>query len=377
MIDLNLFAGAGGLAVGLNSAGFRQWRYYENDERACETLRRNVGSTRPTLNGTVIRGDVASVDWTIFAGRVRLLAGGVPCTPFSWAGKGNGHADPRNMFPTMLRAFRETEPEAALIENVHGIMRPGFRNYFDYILRQLECPTLRPIEGESWRSHHGRLIHEQKNPRFSGTYTVSTAVVDAADYGVPQNRKRVFLVAIRAGHERFRFPEQTHSRDRLMRELVNGAYWKRVDVPRPSRLRFRFLQRRGMLSLRPWRTVREAISGLPEPSRTIDLDDGFDHFLFRGARAYPPRHTGSRLDWPSKTIKAGVHWSPGGENMIRNSHGRPRYYTIREMARVQTFPDRHAFAGGTQADLIRQVGNAVPPRLGRIIGAALMDSTRG
>ena len=117
----------------------------------------------------------------------------------------------------------------------------------------------------------------------------------------------------------------------------------------------------------PWLTVRDALSDLPSPSRTEETA-AMNHWIIPGARSYAG-HTGSSLDWPSKTLKAGVHGVPGGENTLRDD-GRFRYYTLREAARLQTFPDAHIFQGA-RLHVTRQIGNAVPSRLAAAVASPL------
>lgn len=120
MIDLDLFAGAGGLAIGLKAAGFGPTQMYELDKHSCKTLRTNAAAEPPTLAGTVPEGDVQSVDWTTLKDTVRLLAAGAPCQPFSLGGKHRAQHDGRNLFPEVLRAIRSLRPQAVLLENVRG-----------------------------------------------------------------------------------------------------------------------------------------------------------------------------------------------------------------------------------------------------------------
>jgi DNA (cytosine-5)-methyltransferase 1 len=114
-----------------------------------------------------------------------------------------------------------------------------------------------------------------------------------------------------------------------------------------------------------WRTVRDALRGLPEPVDRQGHPDFFDHVGNPGARSYPG-HTGSPYDQPAKTLKAGDHGVPGGENMLRRDDGSVRYFTVREAARLQTFPDSYAFAGAW-TEGFRQLGNAVPVRLAECV----------
>ena len=123
--------------------------------------------------------------------------------------------------------------------------------------------------------------------------------------------------------------------------------------------------------LAPWNTVREALSGLPVPTPKGDPEIG-NHFLQKGARVYAG-HTGSPLDQPAKALKAGVHGVPGGENMLRHANGTVRYFTVRESARLQTFPDDFEFSG-SWSESMRQLGNAVPVELAHVIAASVTSS---
>src|SRR5438132_4882250 len=142
MVDIDLFAGGGGLAIGLRAAGFSPADLYEIDRVACDTLRHNSTSQEPTLVGRVYEEDVTTTDWRRVGQPVRLLAAGAPCQPFSLGGKHLADRDGRNLFPEVLRAVRELRPQAVLLENVRGLLRHGFKPYFEYVLRQLECPSV-------------------------------------------------------------------------------------------------------------------------------------------------------------------------------------------------------------------------------------------
>ena len=305
-MDLDLFAGAGGLALGLQAAGFRPARYYETDASACETLRHNIDSSCPTLTGQVVEGDVTLTQWPSQGPPVRLLAAGAPCQPFSLAGNHLGQADPRNLFPNVMDAIRALQPKAVLIENVRGLQRESLRSYFDYLTRQLEYPPLAPKANESWADHYRRLEQHQSSPQGAPCYSVRCALLNAADYGVPQIRYRLFIVAVRAGLPDYSFPPQTHSKATLEAYKASGEYWARHNIRSECRLERPSLE--SASRLQPWMTVRDALVGLPEPyPREEPLAN--NHWSISGARAYPG-HTGSPLDRPSKTIKAGVPWRP-------------------------------------------------------------------
>ena len=356
MNSVELFAGCGGLALGVSRAGFRHLLVAERDADACETLRRNMP------DWPVEQRDVAAIDYRPWSERVDLLAGGPPCQPFSLGGKHRGQADGRNMFPEAIRAVRELRPKAVLFENVKGLLRPGFRPYFDYLLAWLRFPDLLPKSGEPWTSHLERL------KKGGGTaYDVHTHLVDAADYEVPQTRERVLIVAFREDLEiRWEPPPPRTSEAALFHaQWIDGSYWKEHGLkpprPRPA------ISGREKPSIARWRTVRDALAGLPAPR----VNGEANHVLVPGARAYPG-HTGCDPDRPAKTLKAGDHGVPGGENALRVGKGRVRYFTLREAARLQTFPDTFTF-GGSWTESMRQLGNAVPVRLAEIFAGAIYE----
>lgn len=367
MIDLDLFAGAGGLAVGLKAAGFSPAHFYELDEHSCETLRCNSKPDRETISGPVHEGDVRDIDWSTVSEQVRLLAAGAPCQPFSLGGKHLAQHDGRNLFPEVLRAIRGLRPEAVLLENVRGLVRHAFLPYFDYILRQLECPSVDPRPNELWQNHDERIRRHQCVPGYEPEYEVVSRVLDAADYGVPQNRLRVFIVAMRRDLPRYKFPPKTHSKAALMGSQRSGDYWTRHGLRKPKSLPGNGSEPQKD-DLLPWVTVRDALQCLPEPAAS-ETESSSNHWAIPGARVYTG-HSGSILDWPSKTIKAGVHGVPGGENSLITDGGEIRYYTLREAARMQSFPDRHFFEGA-RIHVTRQIGNAVPCDLAAAVARPL------
>lgn len=371
MIDINLFAGAGGLAVGLQMAGFTPLHLYEMHPWACDTLRTNCASNAPTLRGVVFENDVKEIEWPDFREEVRLLAAGAPCQPFSLGGKHRASDDGRNLFPEVVRSVRELRPAALLVENVRGLLRVDFRDYFEYILRQLECPSIKPVPDEHWRIHDQRIRRHQGSAGYTAEYNVTWRMLNAADYGVPQNRFRVFVVATKYGLPQYVFSQPTHSRAELLRTQASGEYWRRHGLRKRARLYRNGHLPEADLFLKPWATVRDAITDLPKPSAQED-NSWMNHWLIPGARAYAG-HSGSEMDWPSKTVKAGVHGVPGGENSLVEDSGGIRYFTLRELARLQSFPDRHLFCGA-RTQITRQLGNAVPPELARTVAESLYRS---
>ncbi len=377
MRSIELFTGAGGLALGTHRAGFHHHAVVERDHDSCDTLRLNV--KRCSLTGVdwpIHEADVATFDYTPYAHvALDLLAGGAPCQPFSLGGKHAGETDKRNMFPAIFRAVRELRPRVFLLENVKGLTRQGFSPYFDYIVEQLAFPHVAPLPNEGWKGHKARLaayhdagedvIERPWNQAPAYRYNVKYQVYNVADFGVPQERYRVFIVGFR--HDlgvHWSFPVPTHSEDALLyMQYVDGSYWEEHGLeqrPAPAQLVKRVAQlarKPKPLTLR-WRTVRDAIKDLPEPIDRDPTPPITNHVGIPDARSYPG-HTGSPWDWPAKAIKAGDHGNPGGENMLRRDDGSVRYFTVRELARLQTFPDEWHFAN-SWTESRRQLGNAVP-----------------
>jgi DNA (cytosine-5)-methyltransferase 1 len=156
-IDIELFAGAGGLTLGLTAAGLSPDYLFERNKHCCSTLRHNSSGPKPRITGQIREEDVAEIDWSAVKRPVRVLSGGPPCQPFSFAGSHLAERDGRNQFPSTLRAVRELRPAIVLLENVPGLARASFRPYLDYVVRQLECASVAPRHGELWGEHDRRL----------------------------------------------------------------------------------------------------------------------------------------------------------------------------------------------------------------------------
>lgn len=374
---LELFAGAGGLAKGLEMAGIQHKALVEINHDACLTLANNYAS------GLIHNTDVRTFKFDQF-GSIDIISGGPPCQPFSMGGKHKGNIDQRDMFPYACQAISRCTPKAFIFENVKGLLRRSFNSYFEYIILRLTYPDVSLMDSEHWKDHLIRLEKIHTAGKHNGVkYKVVFRLLDAANYGIPQRRERVFIVGIREDlNIEWSFPQESHSLDALLwSQFVSADYWDRHQVT-PSgseHLDNRTKQRIDRLigqpalfppSLKPWKTVRDQIGALPEPDSEGSFDS--EHVLREGARSYPG-HTGSYIDMPSKALKAGDHGVPGGENMIRHQNGRIRYYTKFEAKRIQTFPNSYRISG-SWTESMRQVGNAVPVELGYLIARSLLQA---
>lgn len=394
--SIELFTGGGGLAMAMHNTGFRHLLAVELDKRACETLRSNVAEpfdpVAPDADSLdskwpLIEGDVHKVDFDRWEGKVDVVAGGVPCQPWSLGGAHKGYDDPRNLWPELFRIVRETRPRAVIAENVKGLLRPSFKPYYDYILNELRAPFEERGEGEDWRKHDARLrMALDKDAGDSAErYDVKYLLVNAADHGVPQMRWRVFVVAFRRdlGLGEWTFPEATHSEAALLRAQADGSYWDDHKVPKRHRHVPKVPFGAEDDGTKRWQTLRDALKGdqernepqLGEPiGERQETSPHLHHYGWPGAREYPG-HTPNELDRPAKTVKAGVHGVPGGETVLRRDDGSIRYMTVREVSRVMTFPDTWRLEG-PRGEQMRQLGNAVPVKLGQAISDSVAAALR-
>lgn len=366
---IEIFSGAGGLAKGLDLAGFHHLAFVEFNKDACATLRMNFS---PKIVHEI---DIRDFDFSSFPG-VDLLAGGPPCQPFSLGGKSKGKEDSRDMFPSAINAIRVLKPRAFIFENVKGLLRPSFKKYFTYILKQLEFPFV--INNFSdWEEHYEKLneCYTHNNYNINEKYDVLYFCINAADYGVPQQRHRVFIVGFRSDLGiKWYPPSQTHSKDALdWSKFITYEYWTKHSIKSHGQLSKEGIERLNFKyglfppETLPWVTIRDSISDLFKS----DLQQEQDFLLREGAKEYPG-HTGSDIDAPSKTIKAGSHGVPGGENMIKFENGTVRYMSIAEAKRLQTFPDDYVITG-SWTEAMRQLGNAVPVKLAELIAKSILS----
>lgn len=384
---VELFTGAGGLAIGLHKAGLQAQVLVEYNEDACKTVNENINRGFGAFGSSkVILSDVRSVDFSSLHGQAEVVAGGPPCQPFSLGGKHKGMDDTRDMFPQAVRAVREIRPKAFIFENVKGLLRTSFAPYYKYVIQQLSLPFLTRKKGETWQQHSARLAKELSKTRrdIGESYRVVFQLFNAAEYGVPQYRHRVFIVGFRDDLGlQWEPPKPTHSYESLLKaKWASGEYWDfhKISVGdrphSPKGLTKLISEWQSQLTLFPERqrmlTVRDAIGDLPQPSRGSDPKPKVLNHEFReGAKSYPG-HTGSPIDEPAKALKAGDHGVPGGENMVVLPDQSVRYFTVRESARIQTFPDDY-FITGSWTEAMRQLGNAVPVRLAEVVGQSVLQ----
>ncbi len=305
LTTLELCAGAGGQALGYEQAGIGHAALVELDKHACATLRLN----RPEWN--VIEEDLNKFSGSGFKG-VDIISGGLPCPPFSIAGKQLGTKDERNLFPAMIRLVDEIRPRAVMIENVRGILDAVFEDYRRYVGSELLKLDYQP----GWK------------------------LMNASDFGVPQLRPRVVFVALRKElAEHFSWPEETGERPKTVGQIL-----------------FDLMAANGWRSARQWRESANEIA--PTIVGGSLKHGGPDLGPTRARRAWATLGVdgiGIANEAPGPDFKAGM----------------PRL-TVRMVARLQGFPDAWQFSGGKTA-AYRQVGNAFPPPFAKAVAEKLRE----
>jgi DNA (cytosine-5)-methyltransferase 1 len=298
---LELCAGAGGQALGLEQAGFDHTALIEIDADACRTLRHN----RPDWN--VINGDVTAFDAKRYRG-VDLVAGGLPCPPFSVAGKQRGEADERNLFPSAFRIIQEVQPKAVMIENVRGLLDARFAYYRELIVERLR----------------------------SLGYVTRFELLNASSFGVPQNRPRVFIVALRPEYaSAFSVPEKL-----LLKTSVGDTLYS-------------LMKSEGWRGAKDWRKAAAGIA--PTVVGGSKKHGGPDLGPTRARAAWAKLHVDGR----------GIALHPPAKDFV----GFPRL-TVAMAGKIQGFPDGWQFTGGKTA-AYRQAGNALPPPLAFAVAQAI------
>lgn len=300
--SIEICAGAGGQAIGLEQAGFDHLALIEIEHLACETLKKN----RPHWN--VIEADLKSFSSTNYNG-IDLLAGGVPCPPFSIAGKQLGHLDDRDLFPQALRLAKQCNPKVIMLENVRGLLDIKFKEYRRHILNEL----------------------------YKMGYQCDWRLVNASDFGVSQLRPRAILIALKKKYfEYFEWPvkdlELPLSIGELLYEEMGSLGWENVDN---------------------WKLIANKIGP------TI-VGGSKKH---GGADLGPTR---AKQAWATLGIDGG---GLANHPPINGFKAMPKL-TLKMTALVQGFPKDWEFVG-KKTPAYRQVGNAFPPPVARAIGISI------
>lgn len=330
--SIELFAGAGGLALGLEMAGFDAIALNEFDKHACNTLRTN----RPNWN--VLEGDITDLDFSIYE-NVDFLSGGFPCQAFSYAGNQLGFEDTRGtLFFEFARAIKEAQPKVFLGENVRGL-----------------------LEHDS-----GRTLATIKSVIANLGYTlIEPKVLRAIFYKVPQKRERLMLVGIRNDlikHAQFSWPSP-YKRIMVLQDALKSGELFKSDVPSSEGQKY------------PARKA-EILSHIPQGGYWRDLPDELQREYMQASYYLGGGKTGMarRLSWdaPSLTLTC----SPAQKQTERCHPEENRPLTVREYARIQTFPDQWVFSGPVSSQY-KQIGNAVPVNLAYAVGRSIVSLLNG
>lgn len=325
---IELFAGAGGLALGMEKAGFESILLNEIDKHACSTLRKN------RQEWDVIEGDVSSIDFSAYKNKVDILSGGFPCQAFSYAGNKLGFEDARGtLFFEFARAVKECNPKIILGENVRGLVKHEDGRTLDAIKNIID-----------------ELGYKLVDPR----------VLKAVFYQVPQKRERLFLVGIRkdiSNYVEFSWPSP-YKRIMTLKDALKKGDLYSTDVPQSEGQKY------------PKRKA-EILSLIPQGRYWRDLPDDIQREYMKKSYFLGGGKTGMarRLSWdePSLTLTC----APAQKQTERCHPSETRPLTVREYARIQTFPDDWNFSGSLTSQY-KQIGNAVPVNLAYAVGRSLI-----
>lgn len=326
--SIELFAGGGGLALGMEKAGFKHILLNEFDKSACDTLRKN----RPNWN--VVEGDIHKVSFKDYEGKVDFLSGGFPCQAFSYAGKKAGFEDARGtLFFELARAVKEVKPKVFMGENVKGLYTHEKGHTFEVIKSVIED---------------------------LGYTLVEPQILKAIQYQVPQKRERLILIAIRndiANKVTFHYPSPYHRVLTLRDAFFKGILYN-CDVPESIGQQY------------PNRK-KEIMEKVPMGGYWKDLPDELQREYMKGSYYMGGGKTGIArrlsLDEPSLTLTC----APAMKQTERCHPIETRPLTVREYARIQTFPDNWEFCGNMIAQY-KQIGNAVPVNLAAAVGRSII-----
>lgn len=330
LTSVDLFAGGGGTALGLEHAGFSHLLLSELDPNAAQTLRIN----RPKWD--VREGDVSEIDFKPFRNTVDLLEGGFPCQAFSYAGRSKGFGDTRGtLFFEFARAIKEAHPKAFIGENVRGLLQHDGGRTFETMLE-----TLKSI----------------KDPKTGLGYKIGFKILKAQYFDVPQKRERLILVGLREDIESpLLMPKE---RDYIL------SLWEAIG-DRPNSEGAKYPEKK-----------QKILDLIPAGGYWKDLPENLQREYLGGSYHLSGGKTGMarRLSWdePSLTLTC----APAQKQTERCHPEETRPLNVREYARIQTFPDDWKFAGGT-SNAYKQIGNAVPVNLGFHIGSAVRSMITG
>lgn len=324
---LELFAGAGGLAVGMEKAGLKCVALNEIDKHACETLRKN----RPNWN--VLEGDIKNFNFSEYHNKVDVVTGGFPCQAFSYAGKRLGFEDARGtLFYEFARVVKEVNPPICIGENVKGLLSHDNGNTLKGMISILD---------------------------EIGYNVVPVEVLKAINYKVPQKRERLILVGIRKDIDlKYEYPKPYKKIYNLKDALKKGELFN-CNVPKSPGAKYPESKKSVLVLVPPkgyWRDL------------PIDIQKEFmgASFYLGGGKTGMARRIG--WDEPCLTLTC----SPAQKQTERCHPEETRPFTVREYARIQTFPDEWEFAG-PMAQQYKQIGNAVPVNLGREVGYSIIN----
>lgn len=317
---IELFAGAGGLALGLEKAGIKTVEHVEFDKACCETLRTN----RPNWN--VICDDIHNVDFTQFRDKVDIVTGGFPCQAFSFAGKKLGFEDTRGtLFHEFARCVKEVNPKIFMAENVRGLV-----------------------------SHDkGRTLTTIINVLEALGYHTQQKILNAAYFGVGQKRERIVIVGIRNDTDiEFSYPNEEDKMTTL-REALKGC-------PKSDGVEYS-------------EKKKKVLALVPPGGCWVDLPEDIAK-EYMGKSYYSGggrRGMARRISWEEPCLT--LTCSPSQKQTERCHPEETRPFTVRESARIQSFPDDWTFCGGI-GDQYKQIGNAVPVEMARRIGIQLKEA---
>ena len=321
---IELFAGAGGLALGLEQAGIKTLEHVEFDKACCETLRTN----RPNWN--VVCADIHNVDFSEYRDKVDIVTGGFPCQAFSYAGKKMGFEDVRGtLFYEFARCIKETHPKMFMAENVKGLLSHDNGRTLNTIISVFE--------------DLGYTIGNRKQ------------ILNACYYGVGQKRERIVIVGIRNDiHTEFHYPEAEKKQTTLREALNNCPLSNGISYSEKKRKVFELVPAGGC-----W-------VNLPE---NVAKDYMGKSYYSGGGR----RGMARRISWDEPCLT--LTCSPSQKQTDRCHPDEARPFTVREYARIQSFPDDWNFCGGMGSQY-KQIGNAVPVELARRLGVQLVTAIK-